>query len=183
MGHGRGARFQQNGAVAVQLTDALLDSLPASPAHRDAPNPWACPDVAFARDHDLRSSGGQSRAGSQRGGVGGARAEWNEDGKCSGHGHVVPHGPTSRTPKLPSRIDRFHAAGHSRSPAATGAATRSQGVRLDLSSGASGVDLRAIWHLAVRRRWVILATAVTLFSAVALHTLRQPRVYGRPPRS
>jgi capsular exopolysaccharide synthesis family protein len=49
---------------------------------------------------------------------------------------------------------------------------------LDLSSGASGIDLRAIWHLAVRRRWVILATAVTLFSAVALHTLRQPKVYG-----
>ena len=49
---------------------------------------------------------------------------------------------------------------------------------MDLSSGASGVDLRAIWHLARRRLWVIVATAVTLFSAVALHTLRQPRVYG-----
>ncbi len=49
---------------------------------------------------------------------------------------------------------------------------------MDLSSATSGVDLRAIWHLAMRRRWVILATAVTLFSAVALQTLRQPRVYG-----
>lgn len=49
---------------------------------------------------------------------------------------------------------------------------------MDLSSGTSGVDLRAIWHLAVRRRWVILTTAVTLFSAVALQTLRQPRVYA-----
>jgi capsular exopolysaccharide synthesis family protein len=49
---------------------------------------------------------------------------------------------------------------------------------LDLGSGASGIDLRAIWHLAVRRRWVIIITAVTLFSAVALNTLRQPRIYG-----
>jgi len=49
---------------------------------------------------------------------------------------------------------------------------------LDFGSGASGVDLRAIWHLAVRRRWIILASAVTLFGAVALHTLRQPRIYG-----
>jgi len=49
---------------------------------------------------------------------------------------------------------------------------------LDLGSGASGIDLRAVWHLAVRRRWVIIATAVTLFGAVALHTLRQPKVYA-----
>ena len=49
---------------------------------------------------------------------------------------------------------------------------------MDFGSGASGVDLRAIWHLAVRRRWIILATTVLLFGAVALHTLRQPRIYG-----
>jgi uncharacterized protein involved in exopolysaccharide biosynthesis len=49
---------------------------------------------------------------------------------------------------------------------------------LDLGSGATGIDLRAIWHLALRRRWVIIVTAVTLFSAVALNTLRQPRIYG-----
>jgi capsular exopolysaccharide synthesis family protein len=49
---------------------------------------------------------------------------------------------------------------------------------LDFGTGASGLDLRAIWHLAVRRRWIILASTVTLFTAVALHTLRQPRIYG-----
>ena len=49
---------------------------------------------------------------------------------------------------------------------------------MDLGSAGSAVDLRAIWHLAVRRRWVILATTVTLFGAVALHTLRQPRIYA-----
>jgi capsular exopolysaccharide synthesis family protein len=49
---------------------------------------------------------------------------------------------------------------------------------LDLSSGASGVDLRAVWHLAVRRRWIILAATVIMFGAVALHTLRQPRIFG-----
>ena len=49
---------------------------------------------------------------------------------------------------------------------------------MDLGSGASGIDLRAIWHLAVRRRWVILATAATVFSAVALQTLRQPRIFA-----
>jgi capsular exopolysaccharide synthesis family protein len=49
---------------------------------------------------------------------------------------------------------------------------------LDIGFGASGIDLRAVWHLAVRRRWVIIATAATLFSSVALHTLRQPKVYG-----
>jgi capsular exopolysaccharide synthesis family protein len=49
---------------------------------------------------------------------------------------------------------------------------------MDLGSGATGIDLRAIWHLALRRRWVIVATALALFSAVALHTLRQPKVYA-----
>ena len=49
---------------------------------------------------------------------------------------------------------------------------------MNLSSASSGFDLRAVWHLALRRRWVILVTALTLFGAVALHTLRQPRVYA-----
>src|SRR6516164_8317697 len=86
--------------------------------------------------------------------------------------------PLCETGKTLSRIDRFHAPGHSRTRAACECGLLSGRSGMDLVSGASGIDLRAIWHLAVRRRWVILATAVTLFSAVALHTLRQPKVYS-----
>jgi capsular exopolysaccharide synthesis family protein len=46
------------------------------------------------------------------------------------------------------------------------------------TSSASGIDFRAIWQLVLRRRWVILAMTVVVFAAVALYTLRQPKVYG-----
>ena len=45
-------------------------------------------------------------------------------------------------------------------------------------SGGSGLDFRAAWQLVLRRRWVILAATVILFGAVALYTLRQPKIYG-----
>jgi capsular exopolysaccharide synthesis family protein len=46
------------------------------------------------------------------------------------------------------------------------------------TSGASGIDFRMIWQLVLRRRWVILAVTVVVFGAVALYTLRQPKIYG-----
>jgi capsular exopolysaccharide synthesis family protein len=49
---------------------------------------------------------------------------------------------------------------------------------VNLSPVGTGLDVRAVLSLLTRRRWVILGTAVVLFAAVALHTLRQPKVYG-----
>jgi capsular exopolysaccharide synthesis family protein len=49
---------------------------------------------------------------------------------------------------------------------------------VNLSPGRSGLDIRSVLHLLLRRRWVILTTAVVLFAAVAIHTLRQPKIYG-----
>jgi capsular exopolysaccharide synthesis family protein len=49
---------------------------------------------------------------------------------------------------------------------------------VSLSAGGPALDLRAVLSLLTRRRWVIVATAAVLFGAVALHTLRQPKVYG-----
>ena len=49
---------------------------------------------------------------------------------------------------------------------------------MNVISGGSGFDFRVAWQLVVRRRWVILAATVVVFGAVALYTLRQPKVYG-----
>jgi len=49
---------------------------------------------------------------------------------------------------------------------------------VNVMSGGSGFEFRAIWQLVLRRRWVILAATFVFFGAVALHTLRQPKVYG-----
>ena len=42
----------------------------------------------------------------------------------------------------------------------------------------NGLDLRALLHLFSRRRWLVMGAAATLFSAVALHTLRQQKVFA-----
>jgi capsular exopolysaccharide synthesis family protein len=42
----------------------------------------------------------------------------------------------------------------------------------------SGFDLDALLHLFSKRRWLVLGTTVVLFSAVALYTLRQPKVFA-----
>jgi polysaccharide biosynthesis transport protein len=49
---------------------------------------------------------------------------------------------------------------------------------VSLSPGTPGFDVRAVLSVLVRRRWVILCTAAVLFGAVAIHTLRQSKVYG-----
>ena len=48
---------------------------------------------------------------------------------------------------------------------------------MELSSP-SGFDIYAFLHLISKRRWLVLGTAVVLFSAVALHTLRQQKVFA-----
>lgn len=49
---------------------------------------------------------------------------------------------------------------------------------MDLIPAGTGFDFRAVYHLFLRRRALILGTAVVLFAAVTLHTLKQPRIYG-----
>jgi len=49
---------------------------------------------------------------------------------------------------------------------------------VNISPGGPGFDLRALLHLFRRRRWVILVAAALIFSATALQTLRQPKIYG-----
>jgi capsular exopolysaccharide synthesis family protein len=48
---------------------------------------------------------------------------------------------------------------------------------VDLASP-TGFDVHALLHLFLKRRWLVLGTAVFLFSAVALYTLRQPKVFA-----
>jgi capsular exopolysaccharide synthesis family protein len=45
-------------------------------------------------------------------------------------------------------------------------------------SSPSGFDLYALLHLISKRRWLVLGTTLVLFSAVALHTLRQQKVFA-----
>jgi uncharacterized protein involved in exopolysaccharide biosynthesis len=48
---------------------------------------------------------------------------------------------------------------------------------VDLASP-TGLDVHALLHLFVKRRWLVLGTAVIVFSAFALYTLRQPKVFA-----
>jgi polysaccharide biosynthesis transport protein len=49
---------------------------------------------------------------------------------------------------------------------------------VDFIPAGTGFDFRAVYHLFLRRRAVVLTTTAVLFAVVALYTLRQPRIYG-----
>src|SRR5262249_31871470 len=78
------------------------------------------------------------------------------------------------------RIDPGQGPRHSRTCEAATARSGAYRERnaLDSTPAEAGFDFTALLHLVVRRRWLILATASVLFGAVALQTLRQPKVYG-----